>query len=286
MKQLPFKHLTDAVTEYDVVVFDLWGVIVEGGIAYPGVIDALNDLMKKKDVMFLTNAPRPASIIEKRLMNWGINSVDKDQIITSGDVADTLIKEHINSKKDLPKIFHLGEENNKDILSNVDHVLTDDIENADIMLLSLEMDESEDINAYDDLLEKAARIPDLPVICSNPDTKIPKHGMWRYCSGYFAAKIDAIDKRVIYSGKPTKLIFTEIFKRKPDISKNRILMVGDTFETDILGANNSDIHSTLVLSGNSKQIHGEYSSMEQKLESLSVYSNKVDIVPNFVTKIA
>jgi len=62
-------------------------------------------------------------------------------------------------------------------------------------------------------------------------------------------------------------------------------MIGDTFETDILGANRSGIDSALVLSGNSLTIHKMHESLADKLTALSLHAKNIGIEPTFVTKI-
>ena len=122
-------------------------------------------------------------------------------------------------------------------------------------------------------------------ICSNPDTTIPKHGILRYCPGHFAKIIEQHGGNVIYTGKPETSIYDLVFQRKPKINKDRILMIGDTFETDILGANRSGIDSALVLSGNSLTIHKMHESLADKLTALSLHAKNIGIRPTFVTKI-
>lgn len=285
MTQLTFKPLSAATDEYDLFLLDLWGVIVKGGKVYSGVIDIINQVIEKKDVMFLTNAPRPAVKIVDNLQNWGMFNVTKDMVITSGDIARQVILEKkatLNGK--IPVIFHLGADRNDDLLSNFTHELTDDLSQADILLLSIYRDEHEDIREFDELLEQAAKKPDLLNICSNPDTTIPKHGILRYCAGYFAGIIEKFGGTVIYTGKPKNAIYNAVFKRKQGIKKNRILMIGDTFETDIIGANNAGINSALVLSGNSLPFHNMHKSMDDKLSALSLHAREIGIIPTFVTQ--
>ena len=62
-------------------------------------------------------------------------------------------------------------------------------------------------------------------------------------------------------------------------------MVGDTFETDIMGANKVGIHSALVLSGNSAPFHNMHESMDDKLSALHKHAQKTGIIPSFVTSI-
>lgn len=286
MTQLTFKQLNVAIDEYDLVLFDLWGVIVEGDKTYPGVVDAINRMITKTDIMFLTNAPRPGFKVAENLRNWGMLQVVDEMVVTSGDIARQMIQEHrISLGGKVPTIYHLGADRNEDILIEFNNELTDDLEAADILLLSLYRDEHENIHEFDHLLEQAAQNRDLLTICSNPDTTIPKHGTLRYCAGYFASIIEKFGGKIVYTGKPKSVIYDSILQRKKGINKSRILMVGDTLETDIMGANNANIHSALVLSGNSMPFHNMHKSMDDKLSALYMRAKEIGVIPSFVTNI-
>jgi len=286
MSQLTFKHLDDAIDQYDLFLFDLWGVVVENGETYPGVVDALNKIIAKKDVMFLSNAPRPNFIVARNLRNWGLSKVTTEMVLTSGDVARQLINVKATEIARDPIIYHLGADRNDDILIEFDHKITENIDDADILLMSLYRDDNEDIHEFNDFLKSVANKPNLTIIGSNPDTTIPKHGALRYCAGYFAEIIEKAGGNVIYTGKPKTIIYDEIFKLKPQIAKDKILMIGDTLETDILGASSSNIHSAIVLTGNSGPFHKELDSMDDKVKAIAKRAEQVNIPsPTFVTQI-
>ena len=286
MPQLSYRHITDAIDDYDVILFDLWGVIVEGEETYPGVIDAVNEVMKKKEVVFLSNAPSPDFVVAKNLGNWGLLHVTPENVLTSGDIARRIIEESkLLSGKEIPLVYHLGADRNNNILIEIKHELTEDINKADIMLLSLYRDNHEDINEFNELLKNAAQRPEMLILCSNPDTTIPKHGILRYCAGHFAGIIESFGGEVIYTGKPKSIIYDEVLKRHSKTKLDRILMVGDTFETDILGANKAGIHSALVMTGNANNFHKMHCKMEDKLAALHDRAKAIKAIPTFVTRI-
>lgn len=286
MSHLTFKQLNASIPDYDLILFDLWGVIVEGESTYPGVVDAINQVITKTNVIFLTNAPRPSFRSAEILRNWGINKVVEDMIVTSGDIARQMMQEHrVTLSGNIPKIYHLGEDRNKDLLLKFEHESVQNLGDADILLLSLYRDDHEDIHEFNSLLEQAAKQPNLLILCSNPDTTIPKNGTIRYCSGYFAEIIEKFGGNVIYTGKPKSLIYERSLQKYPAIKKDRVLMVGDTFETDIMGANKVGIHSALVLSGNSSPFHDMHESIDDKLDALQKHAKEIGVMPNFVTSI-
>ena len=76
----------------------------------------------------------------------------------------------------------------------------------------------------------------IPVICANPD-KIAMHGDTTHkCAGYIADKILAEGGQVIFIGKPNPLIYKIILEKFSFAESSKVLMIGDTIETDIKGA--------------------------------------------------
>lgn len=286
--QLPiFKHISQTLNDYDLFLFDLWGVVVENDKLYPGVVKSINSILKQKKGIFVSNAPRPSFTMKNRLQNWGFENIATDMILTSGDIAREVMSEKAYKlgQKRL-KIYHLGDNKNDDILREFDHIITNDYKDADIFLLSIHRDETENIREFDSLLANVAKQASLLKICANPDISIPKEGTTRYCAGYFAQIIEKNGGEVVYTGKPKNIIYQHVFKRVNTIPKSRILMIGDTFETDILGARNAGIDSALVLTGNTYKYHHMHKSIDHKVEALNKKASEIGIFPTFITELA
>ena len=86
---------------------------------------------------------------------------------------------------------------------------------------------------------------------SRTDLKVIYGKTLRTCAGYFAEEIKQHNGNVKIFGKPFIEIYERIETFLPElkINKSKALMIGDTLETDILGAVNYGIDSLLVLSG-------------------------------------
>jgi HAD superfamily hydrolase (TIGR01459 family) len=209
MDKLQFKPLLATLDDYDVYLFDLWGVIVEGTEVYPGVVDVINQISKQRKVFFVSNAPRPKLASFERLKSWGLE-LTQDAVFTSGELAREMM---LASEKRLnissPVVYHLGADRNSEILEGLDLSVTEYIARANILLLTLYRDEGNDLTEFDDLLRDAAK-KHVVCICANPDTIIPNLGKNRYCSGYFAQKFEDFGGRVIYTGKPHIEIFDQV----------------------------------------------------------------------------
>lgn len=283
-QKLEFRDIFSALDDYDAILFDLWGVIVEGNLLYEGVIDNINKILDLKKVFFISNAPRSRLYSFDILKSWGLH-VYPEMVFTSGQIALKMINfsEQILKIKN-PIIYHLGSDRNS-ILSETSVQITENILEANILLLTLYRDEGEDLEEFNDILQIAAT-RNIVNICANPDTIIPKQDISRYCPGYFAKKIEQFGGSVIYTGKPHIEIYNDVLSEIPNIAKNRILMIGDTFETDILGANRVGIHSALVMTGNAKKFHIDYADRKEKLKHLQISASRAGVFPNFVTDLS
>lgn len=290
MKSLiPFHNLSSIQDNYDIFIFDIWGVVIEEGVAYEGVVDFLNEFSKSNKVLYLTNSPRPAEQVRETLEGVGIMNLRTESIFTSGALAaEMLSNASDNFGIDNPVIFHLGEEQNPTLISHIhgNAKITQNPDEANIILLSIHLEQGEDLDQFDDLFRNVANKNDIITICMNPDVTIPAGaGHLRYCAGFFAGKIEKFGGKVIYTGKPKPDIYQKLLTTIADISKERILMIGDTLDKDIQGAMNANIHSALTLSGNALLLCRESSRQEEQIERLSKVARKENILPNFITQL-
>lgn len=287
---LPFKSLSSIQDNYDVFLFDIWGVIIEAGVAYPNVVDFLNKFSKNNKVLYLTNSPRPEPQVQETLSALGVKNLQTESIFTSGAFAAEMLS---NAKEnfgiDDPIIFHLGNEQNPMLTSHIrgKFQITETPDKANIILLSLYRDEGENLTEFDEFLKNIAVRKHIVNVCMNPDTVVPAgQGHIRYCSGYFAEKIENFGGKVIYTGKPKVEIYNKLLSTLTDVSKDRILMIGDTIDKDVQGAINAGIHSALTLSGNASLLCNKEDNLNDKIKRLSEVTHKSNVIPNFITELA
>ncbi len=287
MGKLDLRDIFSVSDEYDVLLFDLWGVVVEGSYIYPGVVDNINKIIaQNKKIFFVSNAPRSTSSLLKRVQSWGLRAT-QDMVMSSGAVAIDFIKDSkVRFDISRPVIYHLFFDDN-DLLDHLDYHQTKDISEANILLLTLYLDDYEglDLDQFDEILAYAVQNK-IVSICANPDIGIMQRGVQRYCAGYFAKKIEQMGGNVIYTGKPGVEIYNNVFAKLPDnFDRSRILMIGDTFYTDVLGANNVGIHSALVMTGNAEKYHAAYDDIDEKLRHLKIAATEEGVTPNFAIKL-
>lgn len=270
---MEFKTGIGAISDlYDVFILDIWGVIHDGVQPYASVeacLEALHSAGKK--VVFLSNMPRRGRTALEALQKMGLGGIALDQILTSGDAIMTEMTvpgdAFFKSLKNPLNFYQIGHVRNPEFLEHVGLSAPQEMSAAEYVLLTLFTEEGEETEAFLAELDAAARLG-LPVVCANPDIHAPHGGRRRLCAGHYAAYYAAQGGEVVYYGKPHKPVYDILFtrlKEKGFSDKHRFLMVGDTPETDVLGATRAGIDAALVLSG---VLSGEPPEVLGNLEAL------------------
>ena len=107
----------------------------------------------------------------------------------------------------------------------------------------------------------------LLMICVNPDIEVVRGNKKEFCAGALALKYEEFGGNVKYFGKPYIDIYKNAMQKIGFKDKKKILVIGDSLRTDILGASNFNIDSALVLSG----IHGKIKEIEKICKKTNIY---------------
>ncbi len=239
------QSLKNIEHKYSTYLIDVVGVICDGKEPFYDAIKAINYLIKKnKQIIFLSNNPRPAWFIKKKLQTFGIT--ENYHTVTSGDLLHHTLKTTLAGKK----IYHLGRNRQHTLLEGTNAQITHSICDADAIILSCFVEGDENQTIFDKDLKEISN-SNQPIYCPNPDRLALEGSILRYPSGYFAHKLAQRGCPIIYLGKPSRMIYEFITQIHPHLNftHDTTLMIGDTVETDICGAINFGIDSLLVLSG-------------------------------------
>jgi HAD superfamily hydrolase (TIGR01450 family) len=263
MKTRDFKSI---VTRYDVVFFDAYGVLKNYNGLIPGIEGTIRFMLENQiDFYVLTNdASRSPEELAASYQTLGIKEITADKVISSGMLA----REYLRYKVKKGTVTYLGTSKSAhyietlglDIVSIRQIDLDDAEEITAVVLLDDEgFDWKRDINKLINLLRKR----NIPVIVANTDFAYPvTEDEVAVAIGGLSDMIEMIiGKKFIKFGKPDSQMFMFAYERilaTRQVSKERILMVGDTLKTDILGGNKFGIDTALVLSGNTLPEHAGY----------------------------
>lgn len=228
---------------YDTFIVDLWGVVHDGSMPLPGVIPFLETLKDEdKRVLFLTNAPRRVPSVTEQLNRLGILPPLYTYVYSSGESAfESLSKQH-----PLGPVFLAIAPMHQGLVYDLDLQVVHDIEKASFILNT--GPEPLHLEDHYEWLQKAV-IHKISMICVNPDIHVISAGELKLCAGSLAQYYESIGGHVSYHGKPYRAVYESLLHKYPDIDRKRVMVVGDSLGTDILGGSNMGFDTALVLTG-------------------------------------
>lgn len=246
----------DVARRFKAVLFDSYGVLKNYGGLVEGGPETLATLVDEGiEIRILTNdASRSQGQQSTRFKELGYSTIRSGEIITSGMLAKFFLREKITSGK----VAYLGTPDAARYVLDAGclAIPVSEITNfEEIEALAFLDDEGFDWNTDLNIAINLLRARPIPVVVANTDKLYPTSGgRVALATGGIAKLVEnVVDRKFLHFGKPDTQMFNyayEDLNRKDSFSKRDILMVGDTLETDILGANKFGIKSCLVLSGN------------------------------------
>tara|TARA_B100000902_G_scaffold366440_1_gene388215 strand:+ start:333 stop:1151 length:819 start_codon:yes stop_codon:yes gene_type:complete len=264
-KNLDNEGLREIVNRYDLFYVDLWGVIHNGIELHQNAIIAVKEIIKlKKNIVLLTNAPRPNETVKNFLEKMGMERGIRNNVYTSGEAALNYIKKNCTTKK----FYHIGPPRDFDLFSENKNNQTKDINDSQYLLCTgLFDDHDRDLNYYKILLEKHSN---KKMICTNPDLIVDRGNKRELCAGSVAMVYEKLGGEVIYFGKP----YPEVYNQSFDNKDKKVLSIGDNLNTDIKGANLLNFDSLLISNG----IHKN----EIKNKGIAETSKEYEAIVNFI----
>lgn len=221
------------------VLFDLDGTVYYGNRIIPGANEAITlfrDLGKK--IYFTTNNSFfSKKQVHQRLIDIGVQC-KLEEVLTSGYMAAQYCSLH-----DIDDVFVFGSENL--INEFLDHgVLINQTDQAKNLVIGYNP------NFNYEELTKAVRVAinSKNIIACNRERVYPGKDAELYPGcGAMTAPVEWCSGKVcdIIIGKPNSA-FVEIISRLDKIPASNILMIGDTYESDILMANRAGCPSVLI----------------------------------------
>ena len=250
----PISGLGEIADRYDVILCDVWGVVHNGMQHYRDAVGALARFRQRGGaVVLITNAPRPASGIERMLRRLEVPQHSYDAIVSSGDVTVSLMLERGDKR-----VHHVGPPRDNSLFREAaersgrpdPRVPFDE---ADYVVCTGLLDDVNDtLEDYDPLLKRMGE-RNMEFICANPDIVVHSGERLIYCAGAIAERYAARGGPVIQAGKP----YPEIYRRaiaaaaqaRGATGKPRVLAIGDGLATDLKGAIDAAIDMLFVSSG-------------------------------------
>jgi glycerol 3-phosphatase-2 len=238
-------NLDALADKMDVFLLDAFGVLNIGDTAIKGVPERVANLQKTgKRVMIVSNAAGfPHTNLMEKYKRLGYDFAPED-VITSRKATLHALHNAPPLKWGLMATESLGR---------------GDIEPFDMTYLA------EDAAAYDNvdafvllgsavwtetrqtLLEASLRAHPRPVYVGNPDIVAPRESGFSIEPGHYAHRLaDQTGITLQFFGKPFGNIFDLAFAQLGTVARDRVVMVGDSLHTDILGGQAAGLKTALI----------------------------------------
>ncbi|MEM9248009.1 MAG: TIGR01459 family HAD-type hydrolase [Pseudomonadota bacterium] len=241
----PVDTLADLADRFDVFLLDAFGVLNIGEQAIPGVVERVADLQARgKRCLVVTNAAgAPHAALLTRYARLGYAFAASD-VISSRETLLTALRQEPAAKWGLMAARRFGTED----LQGIDVTFLDDSANAyaaaDAFLL---LGSAEWTERRQERLEAALRARARPVWVGNPDIVAPREHGFSIEPGHFAHRLaEATGLAPRFFGKPFQNIYDLAFARLGPVDRSRVVMVGDSLHTDVLGGQTAGVATALV----------------------------------------
>jgi HAD superfamily hydrolase (TIGR01459 family) len=240
-------NLAEAAGGFDAVVLDQWGVLHDGTAPYPGAVDALRALAARGTrLAVLSNSGKRAAVNARRIAGIGFPRDAFEVVMTSGEALwRDLAEGRVAARRLLPVERAPGDA--EAFCEGLPVTLCDRVADADaVLLMGVPDDAGPDRFAP---VFDAALARGIPVICTNPDRASPRAGGATIASpGALAHAHAAAGGEVRFYGKPYAPVFKAVATAL-DLPPERLLMVGDSLEHDIVGAHAAGWATAFVCGG-------------------------------------
>nr|WP_323765243.1 TIGR01459 family HAD-type hydrolase [Marinovum sp.] len=244
----PGQHcetLADLADDFDVFLLDAFGVLNIGEIAIPDTPQRIAALKAAgKRVFVVSNAAgAPHAALVRKYRRIGYDFAP-EEIITS---RATLLA-GLQARRDLHWGLIATRSSGFEDLEGLNLTyLEDDPAAYDAVEGVLMIGSADWTESRQSLLEAALQRRPRPVLVGNPDIVAPRETGFSAEPGHFAHRLaDRSGVVPEFFGKPFGNIFDLAFARIGTIDRARVLMVGDSLHTDILGAQTAGLASALI----------------------------------------
>ena len=226
---------------YTTVLCDIWGVVHDGAQLLPGVMERLSRFRDDgRLVVLITNAPRPADTIVQDLDRIGLSRTLYHAVTSSGAAGIAALTSPPRN------VGFLGTSEDRAYLE-LNGVRIVERGFGEVACTGLDESRGDPLQYVDQLRDWAAA--NLLMHCLNPDRIVIHCGQREACAGALADLYEGMGRRVAWYGKPYPTIYDHALALAGHPSKGNVLAIGDSLQTDMLGAARYGIDAVFVSNG-------------------------------------
>lgn len=246
-KTIWMDSLAPLIEQFQVFVFDAFGVLNAGPRAFPAAIERFRQLQRLgKTVLILSNAATAShQALVRKYQNMGF-AIEAENLISSRWV----LEQQLHRQPMAGRIGVLAPESSAPDTLPVDWMPvrpgmnTGQLDSLDgFIFLSSEGWNEAIHQSLSDSLQHQPR----PLAVANPDLVAPRGDCLTLEPGYFAHLLmEQCKLQPEFYGKPYLPAFQAVLDKLTGVPANEVLMVGDTLHTDILGGQAAGMKTLLI----------------------------------------
>jgi HAD superfamily hydrolase (TIGR01459 family) len=242
--------LRQIADRFDHVLLDQYGPLRLEKDVFVEARDCVAALRARgKSVLVLSNSGKRSADNIARLAKFGLAAEAYDGLLSSGEVTWRGLRD----RKSIPftqvgrRCFVISRDHDRGVIGGLE-VEPVALEAADFILLSGLDDDQTDIGGWRERLA-AAVARGVPMLCANPDLTMFTPSGLLPAPGALAQFYEGLGGRVGYVGKPHRVMFEAALETLGNPDPQRVLMIGDSLDHDILGGRGAGIPTLLITAG-------------------------------------
>ena len=236
---------------FKAVFFDQYGVLHDGRSEYPGARDALAALKSRGvRIVVLSNSGLTGEANAQRMERLGFDRELYDFLVTSGDVARTLLKSGRLPVRLTPetRCFMISSSGGDEFVRTLGVASAAEGGAADLVVIAGSRADRFSLDDYRKLLAPAAR-RGAPCVCVNPDRLMLTGTGVAPGAGRIAEIYQELGGDVTWIGKPFADVYQAAARLSDVEDPGDVLCVGDSVEHDVVGAHAFGALAALVRTG-------------------------------------
>lgn len=247
----PIVNISKVIDNYDAVIVGFRGVLSEGDSIKQDAVNALINMRKAgKRIVLCSNSSLRASQIADFFINYKVPLKVFDAIVSAGEILHYKLKFPNAEFSSLGKNYlQIGNKKSYAIFDNLDYKRVYSFNQASFLFVGDAENENDTIEKYLPILNQAASLG-LPLLAVGNDTSTFMNEKIALSAGAIAEQYAVLGGKILTVGKPDPMVMTYCIEALPaDISKEKILNIGDNIATDIKAANLLNMPSALISKG-------------------------------------
>lgn len=267
-------HLRGLMDQYEVFVFPVFGTLHNGQKLSEDAFFCLQKLSEnRKTVAIFSNVPKRRQALIQDLANIGVPPSLYQHVITSGEEAYHALK-----TRDDPfharlgdRVFVIGSSDAFQLIDGLGLKRETFVDEADF-ILALGPDEwHSNLDYYKPILQKAYN-QGLPMVCASPDLHVEYQSERAIRAGALAHFYETLGGDVFYHGKPYRPFYRSLLADLEPLQPEDVLVLGDSYLTDIKGASKIGLDSLLCLSATTR-VDFELAGLQQDYDAKKAVKN-------------